>query len=57
MIEFIKNYWHPLTEGVIALTWVIVRLTPTNKDNNVFRIVVNILSVVFPNNRKGGGVH
>ena len=57
MMEFIKEHWHPLTEGLIGLTWIIVRLTPTQKDNNIFTVVVNILGVVFPNNRRGGGVH
>lgn len=57
MIRFLIENWHVLLEALIALIWVIVRLTPTEVDNRVFAFIVKLLTVLIPNNRKGGGVH
>jgi hypothetical protein len=36
MIEFITQNWGELTIGIMALVKVIVNLTPTKKDNEIF---------------------
>ena len=42
--------------GIIAVAEVVVRLTPTEKDNNILRVVQSWIDRIFPNKRKGGGL-
>lgn len=57
MIEFITSHQKEVIEALIAAGWLIVRLTPSSRDNDVFGKIVTLLSIVFPNRKKGGGVH
>ena len=41
--------------ALIALIEVIVRLTPTEKDNSILSFLTDILSKIIPNRRAGGG--
>lgn len=50
--------------AIIAVAEMIVRLTPTKKDDGavqriggVIRKLIDYAKVVFPNNKKGGGQH
>ena len=57
MIEFLKENWMPLVGALIAFAEVIVRLTPSEKDNSVLKKILDILFFFVPNLRQGGGTH
>lgn len=42
--------------ALVAFAEVIVRLTPTEKDNSILKKIVNILFFLFPNKKKDGGL-
>ena len=44
-----------IVTGLIAVAEVIVRLTPTEKDNSILLKIKNILNAVIPNKSKNGG--
>lgn len=52
MWDFIKDNWMPLLWGLIALIEIIVRLTPSERDNSIFNIVKRILDLLIPNSKK-----
>ena len=55
--EWIKaNLW-PLLIGLLGFVEVVVRLTPTQKDDAWFEWLKNIIDALIPNMRKGGGRH
>lgn len=56
-MEFITNNWKEIVLGLIALFEIIVRLTPTKKDNTILGIVKKIYSFLVPNRKKDGGRH
>ena len=43
--------------GLVAVAEIVVKLTPTEKDNAFLVRVVAALSALIPNIRKGGGTH
>lgn len=55
IIEFIKQNWGMLLIALLAFIEVIVRLTPTEKDNTIFAIVKRIINLFIPNRKKTGG--
>lgn len=55
MWEFIKDNWVALLFGVIGLAEIIVRLTPSNKDNSVLNLVKIIIDFLIPNFKSKGG--
>lgn len=55
MFDFIKENWVALLFGLLAFVEVIVRLTPTTKDDTVLEWIKKILDVFIPNRAKGGG--
>ncbi len=55
--EFLKMNWQPLLLAVIGLLEVVVRLTPTKKDNSILNIIIKILEAILPNKDKQGGTH
>lgn len=57
MIELLKSNWIELLTALMGLIAVIVRLTPTEKDNDIFNFVKKILDFILPNFKKGGGTH
>jgi hypothetical protein len=57
MLEFLQGNWMQLLAGVIALAEVVVRLTPSEKDNSVLKKILNILFFFIPNLKKNGGTH
>lgn len=52
MWDFIQNNWVPLLWGLIALVELIVRLTPSERDNSIFNIIKRIIDLLIPNNKK-----
>lgn len=56
MFQFIQEHWVALLLALLAFIEVIVRLTPTEKDNRIFTIVKNIIDFFIPNRKKGGGL-
>ncbi len=57
MLEILSQNWETITAGVVALAEIIVRLTPTQKDNSVLVVIKKILGFFIPNLKKGGGKH
>lgn len=57
-VKWIWENWEAIISallGVIAALDVLLRLTPTEKDNNVLRIIQSWLDRLIPNRRKEGG--
>ena len=47
IISFIQNHWDELLAiigGVVSVTSIIVKLTPTTKDDNVLNTIINFLA-------------
>ena len=47
IISFIQNHWDELLAiigGVVSVASIIVKLTPTTKDDNVLNTIVNFLA-------------
>lgn len=57
LLGFIKDYWALLLPAILALVEVIVRITPTTKDDSVFNFLKYLLDKIIPNARAGGGQH
>lgn len=57
MIEFISENWGVLLTAIIGLAEVIVRLTPSKKDNSIVALIKRIIDAIFPNRLSGGGKH
>lgn len=58
VLEFLKNAWAWILANIAILLLIaeaVVRLTPTEKDNNILRIVQSWLDKLLPNRKKGGG--
>ena len=53
---FIGRNWDSLLFGLLAFYELVSRLTPTEKDNTIVRILTSILNAVVPNFKKGGGI-
>jgi len=56
-MELIKTNLTEIITALLTVAWVIVRLTPTKKDNDILSIITKIIKVIIPNNKKGGGQH
>ena len=52
-LEILTENWKVIGLSLIPVVEIIVKLTPTEKDNSVLRWIFSI----FPNIKKGGGVH
>lgn len=53
--EFLKEHWLALLIGVLAFAEVITRLTPTKRDDTILEWIKQIIGVIFPNRKVGGG--
>tara|TARA_R110000751_G_scaffold245909_1_gene345894 strand:+ start:196 stop:390 length:195 start_codon:yes stop_codon:yes gene_type:complete len=54
MLEFIKTLdWQTIVWSIIAIFEVIVRLTPTEKDNSILNKIIWALEKLIPNKSKG----
>ena len=52
MIQFITENWVALTVAILALFKVIVNLTPTEKDNQVFGWIDTLINSIIPDKKK-----
>lgn len=52
---FLAVNWGVLSLSLLSFLEVVTRLTPTEKDNTVLTFLSNILNVLIPNFKKGGG--
>lgn len=54
--DFISKNWGVLTLSLLAFAETIVRLTPSEKDNSILKLISTLLNSIIPNFKKGGGV-
>ena len=52
VFSFIGEYWYI---WILPLLEMVVRLTPSEKDNNILRILQSWIDKIIPNRRAGGG--
>lgn len=57
VVEFFKQNWQEILFGLLAFLEIIVRLTPSKKDNSILNIAIKIIEAILPNLKKGGGKH
>ena len=50
---YVEGYW----KIVVPVLWMVVRLTPTKKDNDILAMILRWVDFLVPNKKKGGGVH
>lgn len=53
--NFLTDNWGKLVIGLLAFAEVVVRITPTEKDNTVLNYLSRIINALIPNRRKDGG--
>ena len=53
--NFVTNNWIELLLGVLAFVEIVVRLTPTKKDDSAFKWIKSLLNFIIPSLKKGGG--
>jgi hypothetical protein len=54
MSEFFTEHWLELLVAAMAFIKVVVNLTPTEKDNEIFGLLDTIINAVIPDRRKNG---
>lgn len=54
--NFFTDNWGVLALSLLAFAETVVRITPSQKDNSILKIITIILNGLIPNNKKGGGV-
>ena len=57
-MEFILSNWVAILLGLLFIAWQIARLTPSEKDDKIIKIIMKIVQstlTVIPDNKKGGG--
>jgi len=57
MMDFILNNWAELLIGLMAFVKVVINLTPTEKDNQIFGYLDSLINMIIadrikPNNKK-----
>lgn len=52
MRDFLIENWIPLVIALMAFAKVVVNLTPTESDNQVFGIIDTIINALIPNRKK-----
>ncbi len=53
--QFVTGHLAELIFGLLAFAEIIVRLTPTKKDDSILNFIITIIDALFPNRRKNGG--
>ncbi len=49
--------WQEIVLAVVAVFEVIVRLTPSEKDNTILAKIIWVLNKIIPNRKKNGNTH
>jgi len=52
IFEFIKEHWAALSSGSFGLIWVIVRLTPSTKDDKILKFLQKVFNFFIPDRKK-----
>lgn len=52
IFDFIKQHWVALFSGLFGLIWVIVRLTPSEKDDQILKFLQNLFNFFIPDRKK-----
>ena len=55
--SFMKDNWVTLLFALLGFVEVVVRLTPTKKDDSILNFILKIINAIFPNRKKEGGTH
>lgn len=53
--NFLTDNWGALLLGLLGFLDLVVRLTPTEKDNSIVNFLLTVFNAIIPNFRKGGG--
>ena len=53
--NFLLDNWGALLMGLLTFAEVVVRLTPSEKDNSIFNWLYAFITAFVPNLKKGGG--
>jgi len=53
--NFFTNNWGALLMGLLGFADLVIRLTPSVKDNSIFNFLSSIINAIIPNLKKGGG--
>ena len=56
MKEFLIENWYSILIGLVPVVWIVVRLTPTEKDDKIWGFIAKMINMI-PDNKKGGGKH
>jgi hypothetical protein len=54
---FLIAHWKSLLVGLMGFIELIVRLTPSDRDNSIFNFIKTILDALIPNRRDPAGTH
>lgn len=57
MIDFIKDHWIVLLFGLLAFVEIVIRLTPTKKDDSILNFIMKIVNFLIPNHKRNSGLH
>ena len=52
IFDFLKDNYSAIIWGLIGFVWIIVRLTPTKKDDRILQFIVTILNFIIPDRKK-----
>ena len=55
--DFLKSHWLALLGGLLSFLEIVVRLTPSERDNSILNFIKMILDGVFPNRKNPDGTH
>jgi hypothetical protein len=53
--NFFLDNWGALLLGIFGFIDLVVRLTPTEKDNSIVNFLMTLFNAIIPNFKKGGG--
>ena len=53
--NFFFDNWGALLLGILGFIDLVVRLTPTEKDNSIVNFLMTLFNAIIPNFKKGGG--
>jgi len=57
VVSFLSDNYIAILFAFLAFVEVIVRLTPTKKDDSILSFIMNIINAIFPNKSSDGGTH
>lgn len=52
ILDFVKQHWAALSTGLFGLIWVIVRLTPSEKDDQILKFLQKLFNFFIPDRKK-----